>query len=83
MNDFSHEELQQVIRKYDSEYKRFKKIANGKPIFVLKLTLENGAKITELEERCQRAEKDNVKLKDQALCYQENVDRLKGKLFEI
>jgi len=52
MNEFTHDELQQVIRKYDSEYKRFKKIANGKPIFIQKLTLENGAKITELEERC-------------------------------
>lgn len=64
MNEFTHDELQQVIRKYDSEYKRFKKIANGKPIFIKKLTLDNGAKITELEERCQRAEKDNIRLKD-------------------
>lgn len=64
MNEFTHDELQQVIRKYDSEYKRFKKIANGKAIFIQRLTLENGAKITELEERCQRAEKDNIRLKD-------------------
>jgi translation initiation factor 2 beta subunit (eIF-2beta)/eIF-5 len=64
MNEFTHDELQQVIRKYDSEYKRFKKIANGKPIFIQRLNLENGAKITELEERCQRAEKDNIQLKD-------------------
>ena len=69
MNEFTHEELQQVIRKYDSEYKRFKKIANGKPIFIKTFNLENGVKITELEERCQRADKDNVQLKDQALCY--------------
>jgi translation initiation factor 2 beta subunit (eIF-2beta)/eIF-5 len=27
MNDFSHDELQQVIRKYDGEYKRLKKQA--------------------------------------------------------
>jgi translation initiation factor 2 beta subunit (eIF-2beta)/eIF-5 len=30
MNEFTHEELQQVIRKYDSEYKRIKKQVNGR-----------------------------------------------------
>lgn len=29
MSQFSHEELQQVIRKYDSEYKRLKKLSLG------------------------------------------------------
>jgi hypothetical protein len=35
MHEFSHEELQQVIRKYDSEYKRLKKLATGKQIIEL------------------------------------------------
>ena len=30
MAEFSHDELQQVIRKYDSEYKRLKKLTVGK-----------------------------------------------------
>ena len=48
-------------------------------LLIFWVILENGAKITQLEDRCQRAEKDNIQLKDQALCFQENVDRLKGK----
>lgn len=35
MNEFSHEELQHVIRKYDSEYKRLKKLATGKGLIII------------------------------------------------
>jgi hypothetical protein len=67
MNEFTHEELQQVIRKYDSEYKRIKKQINGKACH--DDCLDNTAKMQDLEERAGKAEKDNVTLKDQALCY--------------
>lgn len=47
------------------------------------MALDNGAKIAELDERAVKAEKENSMLKDQALCYQENVDRLKGKEWKL
>ena len=53
MNEFTHEELQQVIRKYDSEYKRIKK-----------QVIEVNARGQELEERAAKAEKDNSMLRD-------------------
>ena len=34
MGEFTHEELQQVIRKYDGEYKRLKKVTLGKAVSI-------------------------------------------------
>lgn len=47
MGEFSHEELQQVIIKYDSEYKRMKKAQ-----------AENATGVKSLEERAIKAEKE-------------------------
>ena len=66
MNDFSHDELQQVIRKYDGEYKRLKKQA-----------VDSAQKLSDLEERALKAERECKEMFDQALCYKENDERLK------
>ena len=78
MHEFSHEELQTVIKKYDSEYKRLKKQAIGNLKYEVMCFIESSQQISNLEERAVKAEQENIKLKDQVLCFQENVDRLKG-----
>eukprot|EP00347_Sterkiella_histriomuscorum_P004300 403360973 len=66
MSEFSHEELQQVIIKYDAEYKRTKKTSS-----------DQAQKMKDLEDRAIKAEKECSQLKDQNICFEENVERLK------
>ncbi len=66
MSEFSHEELQQVIRKYDSEYKRIKKSMQEHP----KL-------LAEMEDRAVKAERELASVRDEKVCLEENVERMK------